>query len=94
MPTPVMLPSSHPSGDMGSSDGEHEAVLALTRNGQRQSWLLTGLDKLPSVENGKVSTNTVSMQANPRFSRVDLGAVIESSAKIIEKLKTNKNPIK
>lgn len=68
--------------------------MALTRNGQRQSWLLTGWDKLPSDENGKVSTNTVSTQANPTFSRDDLGAVIESSAKIIEKLKTDKKPIK
>ena len=68
------------------TDGEYEAVLALTRKGQRQSWLLTGWDKLSSDENGKVSTNTVSTQANPTFSRDDLGAVIESFAKIIKSI--------
>ncbi len=62
----------------------YEALLALTRYGNKETWLFTGWDKIDTTgENGKVSANTVSTQANPTFSREDLGAVVDD-AKIRE----------
>lgn len=69
------------------TNGNHEAVLALTRNGEKESWLLTGWDLAETTtgDNGKVSTSTVSTQTSPTFSRTDLGAAIAAATKIIEK---------
>ena len=62
----------------------YEALLALTRFGENETWLFNGWEKIETTgENGKVSTNTVSTQANPTFSREDLGAVV-SDAKLRE----------
>lgn len=62
----------------------YEALLALTRYGNKETWLFNGWDKIETTgENGKVSANTVSTQANPTFSREDLGAVVDD-AKIRE----------
>lgn len=60
----------------------YEALLALTRYGNKTTWLFNGWDKIETTgENGKVSANTVSTQANPTFSREDLGAAV-SDAKV------------
>ena len=61
----------------------YEAVLALTRFGNRESWLLTGWEKNEKTTggNGEVSTTSVPTQISPTFSRADLGAVV-SDAKI------------
>lgn len=60
----------------------YEALLALTRYGDKETWLFNGWDKIETTDdNGKVSANTVSTQANPTFSREDLGAVV-SDAKV------------
>lgn len=62
----------------------YEALLALTRFGKNETWLFNGWDKIETTdENGKVSASTVSTQANPTFSREDLGAVV-SDAKLRE----------
>lgn len=58
----------------------YEALLALTRFGNKETWLFNGWDKIETTgEDGKVSTNTVSTQANPTFSREDLGAVVDDA---------------
>lgn len=68
------------------SDGEYEAVLALTRNGVRETWLFNGWKKKEKAdEASEVSTQSGSTQINPTFSREDLGAAIslyKSSNKI------------
>lgn len=68
------------------TDGEYEAVLALTRNGERETWLFNGWKKKEKAgETSEVSTQSGSTQISPTFSREDLGAAIslyKSSNKI------------
>ena len=67
------------------SNGRFECVLALTRNGGKETWLLTGWDKIEKAGgNSEVSTRSVPMQGSPTFSRTDLGAAL-SAAKVAEK---------
>lgn len=74
------------------SDGEYEVVLALTRFGNKETWLFNGWKKDEKTgADGEVSTHSDATQANPTFSREDLGAVL-SDAKLrkeIEKAKQN-----
>ena len=64
------------------SDGQYEAVLALTRFGDKETWLFNGWKKDEGTgADGEVSTHSDATQANPTFSREDLGAVL-SDAKI------------
>ena len=64
------------------TDGEYEAVLALTRFGNKETWLFNGWKKNEKTDaTGEVSTHSDATQANPTFSREDLGAVL-SEAKI------------
>lgn len=64
------------------SNGKFECVVALTRNGNKESWLLSGWDKIEKAGgNSEVSTQSVPMQGSPTFSRTDLGAAL-SAAKI------------
>lgn len=58
-------------------DGKYQAVLALTRNGKKESWLLSGWEKITNAdENSEVSAQTIPTQTNPTFSREDLGAAL------------------
>ena len=58
-------------------DGEYEAVLSLTKSGEKESWLLTGWNKIENAgETSEVSTQSSSTQINPTFSREDLGAAL------------------
>ncbi len=63
----------------------YEAVLALTRDGNKESWLLSGwntdLEKEKADVQGEVSAQSRTTQTNPTFSREDLGAAL-SDAKI------------
>ena len=64
------------------TDGEYEVVLALTRFGDKETWLFNGWKKDEKTgADGEVSTHSDATQANPTFSREDLGAVL-SDAKI------------
>ena len=64
------------------TDGEYEAVLALTRFGEKETWLFNGWKKDEKTgADGEVSTHSDATQANPTFSREDLGAVL-SDAKV------------
>lgn len=59
-------------------DGKYQAVLALTRNGNKESWLLSGWERITNAdENSEVSTQTIPTQTNPTFSREDLGAALD-----------------
>ena len=73
------------------SNGEYEVVLALTRFGNKETWLFNAWGKIEKTtgENGEVSATAVSTQANPTFSRTDLGAVV-SNAKILQKKQISK----
>ena len=52
-------------------------VLALTRNGKKESWLLSGWERITNAdENSEVSAQTIPTQTNPTFSREDLGAAL------------------
>jgi len=65
-------------------DGEYEAVLALTQNGNKKTWLLSGWEiKEKAGDNSEVSTQSISTQTNPTFSREDLGAAVSSISKDI-----------
>ena len=76
------------------SDGEYEAVLALTRFGNKETWLFNGWRKDEKTgADGKVSTHSDATQANPTFSREDLGAVL-SEAKIQQHLESANNSYK
>ena len=73
------------------TDGEYETVLALTRFGNKETWLFNGWKKKENTgDNGEVSTASVSTQNSPTFSRADLGAVI-SAAKLLNNSETAKN---
>ena len=64
------------------TDGEYEVLLALTRFGEKETWLFNGWKKIENTDgNSEVSTQSDPTQANPTFSREDLGAVL-SSAKL------------
>ena len=64
------------------SDGEYEVVLGLTRFGNKETWLFNGWKKEEKTgADGEVSTQSDATQANPTFSRADLGAVL-SDAKL------------
>ena len=81
------------------TDGEYEAVLALTRFGNKETWLFNGWRKDEKTDaDGEVSTHSDATQANPTFSREDLGAVlsdakiqsfIENATKKSEKIKSH-----
>ncbi len=72
------------------SNGKFECVVALTRNGNKESWLLSGWDKIEKAGgNSEVSTQSVPMQGSPTFSRTDLGAAL-SAAKIDNSSETAK----
>ena len=58
------------------TDGEYETVLALTRFGEKETWLFNGWKIRIAGDNSEVSTQSVSTQTNPTFSREDLGAAI------------------
>jgi antitoxin component YwqK of YwqJK toxin-antitoxin module len=65
------------------SNGEFECVLALTRFGNKETWLLTGWDKIDKTGgNSEVSAQSVPMQGSPTFSRTDLGAALSDVAKL------------
>ena len=67
------------------TDGEYETILALTRFGNKETWLFNGWKKKENAgDNGEVSTTSASTQTNPTFSREDLGAAI-SNAKVQQK---------
>jgi hypothetical protein len=69
----------------------YQALLALTRYGEKDTWLFNGWEKIETTgENGKVSANTVSMQANPTFSRTDLGAAISRATKLLKNSESDK----
>ena len=62
------------------TDGEYEAVLALTRFGEKETWLFNGWRKDEKTgADGEVSTHSDATQANPTFSREDLGAVLSDA---------------
>ncbi|MDY3855598.1 MAG: hypothetical protein SO008_00780 [Bacteroidaceae bacterium] len=64
------------------TDGEYEVVLGLTRFGNKETWLFNGWKKDERTgADGEVSTPSDATQANPTFSRTDLGAIL-SDAKI------------
>lgn len=65
------------------SDGEYEAVLALTSFGEKKSWLLSGreIEEEPDG-NSEVSAQSIPTQINPTFSREDLGAALSSFANV------------
>ena len=68
----------------------YEALLALTRYGNKETWLFNGWEKIETTgDNGKVSANTVSTQANPTFSRENLGVVV-SNAKVGDFMESSK----
>ena len=72
------------------SDGDYEALLGLTKNGESSTWLFSGWDKIEKTgESGKVSASTTPTQGNPTFSRETLGAVISDSN--LKKLFSNYN---
>lgn len=73
------------------SNGEYECVLALTKNGEKSTWLLSGWRRKENAdENGEVSTQPEPTQTNPTFSRTDLGAAF-TEAKIQEFLDSRNN---
>ncbi len=52
-------------------------MLALTRNGDRETWLLNGWEKKENAgESSEVSTQFGTTQTNPTFSREDLGSAV------------------
>ena len=62
------------------TNGKFECVLALTRNGNKESWLLSGWDKIEKAGgNSEVSTQSIPMQGSPTFSRTDLGAALSAA---------------
>lgn len=62
------------------TDGNYEAVLALTKNGNKKSWLLSGWDKIETTgEASEVSATSDPTQNSPTFSREALGAVISDA---------------
>lgn len=64
------------------SKNGYECVLALTKNGNKETWLLSGWGKIDKAGgNGEVSTHTEPTQSSPTFSRTDLGAAL-SKAKL------------
>jgi len=71
----------------------YEAVLALTRNGEKETWMLTGwnadVKKEKAGANGEVSAHSAATQTSPTFSREDLGAAL-SAAKIDGKVESGK----
>ena len=73
------------------SDGKYEVVLGLTRYGNKETWLFNGWRKEEKTgADGEVSTHSDATQANPTFSREDLGAVL-SDAKIQQIVDTSKD---
>lgn len=73
------------------TDGEYEVLLGLTRFGEKETWLFNGWKKEEKTgANGEVSTHSDATQANPTFSREDLGAVL-SDANIEKILETSKD---
>lgn len=73
------------------TDGQYEALLALTRNGVKETWLFNGWRKKENAdETSEVSTQSGSTQINPTFSRDDLGAAISEYKNKNKTLKTNK----
>ena len=72
------------------TDGEYETVLALTRFGDKETWLFNGWEKDEGTgADGEVSTHSDATQVNPTFSREDLGAVL-SDAKLMKSSETAK----
>ena len=72
------------------TDGEYEALLALTRSGRKETWLFNGWEKKENAgETSEVSTQSGSMQTNPTFSREDLGAAISEYKDRINSENTN-----
>lgn len=60
----------------------YECVLALTKNGNKETWLLSGWGKIDKAGGiGEVSTHSDPTQGSPTFSRTDLGAAL-SKAKL------------
>jgi len=61
----------------------YEVVLALTKDGNTETWMLTGwnTDKIKEKAGagGEVSTQSAATQTNPTFSREDLGAAISDA---------------
>ena len=75
------------------SDGEYEVLLGLTRFGDKETWLFNGWKKEEKTgADGEVSTRSDATQANPTFSRDDLGAVL-SDAKVQQILDISRSPI-
>ena len=73
------------------SDRENEVVLALARFGAKETWF-NGWEKDEGTgADGEVSTHSDATQANPTFSREDLGAV-PCDAKVQQKSETANNP--
>jgi hypothetical protein len=70
--------------------GNYEAVLALTRDGNTETWLLSGwrIKEERADESREVSTTTTSTQTNPILSREDLGAALSDTKiqQLIEEL--------
>lgn len=61
------------------SNGKYECVLALTKSGNKETWLLSGWDKIEKADgNSEVSTQSVPTQGSPTFSRTDLGAALST----------------
>ena len=55
-------------------------LLALTRFGNKETWLFSGWRKNEKTgADGEVSTHSEATQANPTFSREDLGAVLSDA---------------
>ncbi len=71
----------------------YEAVLSLDKNGSKKTWLLSGWNikdnKKSSDVNGEVSTQSITTQNLPTFSRQDLGAELSN---IITDNTNNFNP--
>lgn len=62
------------------TDGKYEAALMLTRFGDKETWLLSGWDKIETTgDSGEVSATSTSTQNSPTFSRAELGAVISDA---------------
>lgn len=75
------------------TDGEYEVLLGLTRFGEKETWLFNGWKKDEKTgADGEVSTHSDATQANPTFSREDLGAVL-SDANIEKILETSKKTV-
>ena len=76
------------------TDGEYEAVLALTKSGEKETWLLNGWERKEKADGvSEVSAQSDPTQTNPTFSREDLGAAISQykNSKYSQEVKKSDN---